>query len=183
MEIEKLGFRDVSMMDGERVQSSLNLNQGHTEESDADANVVFLTDKRVIHLSTNGPSREAVFMSLRDISTVEVTAERRGGYAGYVWGGLAVVVALLLWFVWDNPPWSYLASMVVVAMGVYLVFDHLQSTNMMTATFRTGSNQLRLTFKNADQSGEVYSFINHVFQLKDEVVGRDTGQIFRFTHH
>ena len=78
MEIEKLGFSDVTLMVGERIDSGLNLQNGVGQVSDGDPDVILLTDKRVIHLQARGRRRSAAFVSLQDVESVEITSEREG---------------------------------------------------------------------------------------------------------
>ena len=164
MELEKLGFGDVTMMDGERIVATLNLRDGPGDGTDA----IMLTDKRLIHLVEKGRNREAALVSLQDVSAVEINSERRGGYSGFIWGALALVAALLVWRVWDNPALSFLAALGVALMGVYLVVDQLLSPNTLRAVFRAGSHQLELSVDNAHESGDVYAFANRLFELKGE---------------
>ena len=84
MELEELGFGDVGLIDGERIDSTLDLRDGAVEEGAPAPEVVVLTDRRVIHLSANGRRRSAMFVSLKDVEAVEIASERTG-YGGFIW--------------------------------------------------------------------------------------------------
>jgi hypothetical protein len=168
--MEKLGIRDVTLMDGERIEASLNLGDGRPDLSSRDTDALLLTDRRIIHLHAKSPGRKAVFASLQDINAAEIRTESNG-YSGYVWGGLAFVVAALLWQVWDQPLVSPLAAAAVAMMGVYLIVDHKLSPPRMRATFQAGSATLECEV-NDRASEEIYPFVNRLFHLKEERDGR-----------
>ena len=164
-EIDEVKFRDLALMDGESVDSTLNFGNGRGDGEAAGADVIVLTDKRVIQIGSNGRSHNVTFVSLKDVDTVEVTKHKKG-YSGYVWGALAVVVAIGVWQVWDSPTWSPLAALAVLFMGIYLAVDHVISPGATQATFRAGASVLQYGIGKDEQSAEAYAFINRLFQLK-----------------
>ena len=165
MEIASPGFGDVQLMEGERIDSSLTLAIGRSED-DESPEVLLLTGSRVIHLVGRGSKRTAVFASVDDISTVEISSERTG-FGVYVWAGLSFIVALLLWRVIDNPIGSVASAIIVAVMGVYLIVDHLMSAGTSVATFRTSATEFKVELKGEGDSYEnVYHFINRVFSMK-----------------
>ena len=180
MELEKLGLDDFGLIDGERVDTALNLREGQEGEDAAAPNVVLLTDRRVIHLNVNGRTRKAVFASLQDVEAVEIAGERRG-YGGFIWAGMAFVVAIMLWRVWDHPVGSFLAAVAVAMMGVYLIVDHLLTPGVTSATFKAGSSQLRFGIDGPQASAEVYAFVNRLFELKGSGNAHDAFGRRRFT--
>ena len=165
MDLEELGFSDMNLSEGEHLHSTLNLENGESA-ADGYSDVILLTSKRVIHLNANGKRREAVFLSLSDIDSVEVASERRG-YGAFVWGGLAFFVAIMLWNIWDHQVGRVLGAAGVASMGVYLIMDHLLSPPKVHASFRTGSSLVRFGLKSAQASKDIYAFVNQLFQLKD----------------
>lgn len=166
MEIAELGLRDVSLMEGERIDSALNLSDGSGEVSAADRNMILLTDRRVIRLEQGWRRRKAAYVSLQDIDAVEVTRDR--GYSPFVWGALALIVAVSIWQVWDHAVGSVVGPVVVVLMGAYLVADHWLSPGRLKAIFRAGSAQLSCGIGIDDTSSDVQSFVNRLFQVKAE---------------
>ena len=112
VDIEKLGFVDFSLIDGEQIDTALDLTNGPGAKNDTAPNVILLTNKRVIHLNANGRTHEVVFASLQDMDAVEIATERHG-YRGFIWGGMAFVVAFFLWQVWAHPLGSIIAAAVV----------------------------------------------------------------------
>ena len=172
VDLNELGFGDLSLMDGERIDSAINLGDGEKGVPSRYPELVLLTDQRVIHLNANGRSRKAVFVSLRDIDAVEVEAKRQSGYGALVWGVLAFFVAIAVWRVWGNPWGSALGAIAVALMGVYLVVDRLTSSDTMRAAFRAGSSQI-LCSPNGDEAlRETYALVNRLHQLRAEG-GRD----------
>ena len=165
MEIARHGFDDVQLMEGERIDSSITLALGG--EKDESPEVLLLTDSRVIHLNGTGKRRTAVFASVDDISTVEISSER-GGLGVYVWSALAFIVALLLWRVIDHPIGSVAAAVLVALMGVYLIADHLMSAGTSVATFKTSASEFKVELRGeGDTQENVYYFINRLFQMKE----------------
>ena len=165
MEIARHGFDDVQLMEGERIDSSITLALGG-DEDDESPEVLLLTDSRVIHLNGTGKRRTAVFASVDDINTVEISSER-SGKGVYVWSALSFIVALLLWGVIKNPIGSAASAIIVALMGVYLIVDHLMSAGTSMATFKTSASQFKVELKGEGDSYEnVYLFINRLFRMK-----------------
>jgi hypothetical protein len=164
VEIARHGFDDVQLMEGEHVDSYITLAEGSGDKEGPE--VLLLTDSRVIHLNGKGSRRTAVFASVDDISTVEISSER-GGFSVYVWSALSFIVALLLWRVIDNPIGSVASASIVAVMGVYLIADHLMSAGTSVATFKTSASQFKVELKGEGDSYEnVYLFINRLFRMK-----------------
>ncbi len=164
MEIARHGFDDVQLIEGEHVDSYLTLADSSGDNESPE--VLLLTDSRVIHLNGTGKRRTAVFASVDDISTVEISSER-AGLGVYVWSGLSFIVALLLWRVINNPIGSVASAIIVALMGVYLIADHLMSAGTSVATFKTSASQFKVVLKGEGGSYEnVYLFINRLFLMK-----------------
>lgn len=164
MGLEEYGFKDVSLMEGEHVDSALRLGDGRGA---ADTEVMLLTDRRVIHLQGNGRHQKAVFASIQEIEAVEITQEREGK-GTFIWAALAFVVAVFLYFIIDHPIVRVIAAVVLALMGVYLIADQLMFPGSPLVIFKTGSSQLRCPLRGNHASDEVYPLINRLFQLKEE---------------
>ena len=167
MDIEKTRFGDVAMMDGESVDCALNLRDGLVENPSEGGDLILLTDRRVIHLSANGKDRKVVYVPLQEVSAAEVATES-SGFGGYIWGGLAFVIAALIWRVWDNPFWSVAAAVGLVLMGVYLILDQVYSPQGVRAVFRAGTSEIKCDVGSANASKDLHTFVNRLFQLKGD---------------
>ena len=157
------------LLDGERVDSTLNLEEV-ARQSELEAvsdDVVLLTDQRLIQLSSGARRSTTTFVSLGDIDAVEIARERQG-FGGYVWGGLAILAALLLLLIWDQPVGSVVGAIVVVLMGVYLIVDQVLTPGRAVANFRVGGSILQCVIAGEVGQKEVHGFVNRLFQLKGE---------------
>ena len=172
MELEELGFGDVGLIDGERIDSTLDLRDGAVEEGAPAPEVVVLTDRRVIHLSANGRRRSAMFVSLKDVEAVEIASERTG-YGGFIWGALALLVAVMLYLTWDEPVWSLLAAVAVALLGAYLVVDQMLTPATVRASFKAGASELKCGLHGPDASRGAHTFVNRLFELKAAEAGGD----------
>ena len=168
VELERFGFADVSLIEGERIDSALDLSKDGSRESVNSPEVMLLTDRRVIHLHGSGKRRNASFASIQDINGVELTVERQGTGA-FIWAGLAFVVAILLYFALkDHSVWRVVAPITVALMGAYLIVDQRVDSGAPVVTFKAGSSQLQCTLQNDGASSDVYTFINRLYQLKED---------------
>lgn len=167
VELDQHGFRDVSLIEGERIDSILNLNEDGSGDSDGHPEVMLLTDRRVIHLHGNGNRRKALFASIQDMDAVEIAREQQGQGA-FIWAGLALMVAILLYIVIGHDVIRIASAIIVALMGVYLIVDQFMSPGKPMLIFKTGSSELRFDLKGDSVSSEVYTFINRLFQLRDE---------------
>lgn len=167
MELEQFGFKDISLMNGERVDSSLRLAADGAGDSSIEPEVLLLTDRRVIHLQGNGKRRRAIFASIGNINAVEVSVAKDGN-GTYVWAALALVVAVLLFIVIDNTIGRIVGPLVVALMGIYLIVDQRLSPGRPMLTFKAGSSELRVELKSEQASSDIYAFINRLFQLKEQ---------------
>ena len=168
VDIEKTGFGDVSLMDGETIDSAISLTAGLNGDYARDPDVILLTDKRIIRLTAEGRRHNAVFVALQNIDAVEITTQREG-YGAFLWGGLSFFVAIMLWKVWDHPLGSGLAAAAVALMGVYLVLDRIFSPGTVQASFKAGSSQVMCGLKSDQASRDIYPFVSRLYQLKSRV--------------
>ena len=159
MNLDQFGHADISLMDGERIDSSLDLSPGDN------AGVVLLTDQRVIHVRGNGKRRNAVFASIQDVDAVEVTFEQEG-YGALVWAALGLFVAVLLYLGIDNSAYRIVAPAVVAAMSVYLIVDRLTTPGRPLVIFKAGASQVRCDLEGDPTASEIYPFINRLYELK-----------------
>ena len=176
MQMDKTAPTEIALMEGERIDARLELRDGLAEPDDG--TYMVLTDRRLIHMHGDGRRGGVSFVALQDVTAIDVRSERETGLGGYVWGTLALIVAVLLWRTWEEPLWSAVAGLAVAAMGVYLVVDRRLTPPGVLAVFRAGSDVLRFKSNRADAAPDIYGFVNRLFQLKDE--GGEGGRPRRF---
>lgn len=166
MELEKLGVKDITLMEGERIESALALDDNGGQDSSGTPEMVLLTDRRIIHLRGNGRSRKTVFASVQDVDLVELKLQRE--ISGYIWGAVAILVAIILSQVINNTVGSVAAGVIVGLMGLYLIVDQLTTAGNMVAVIRVGASQFRLNLQGEQVSSELKALIDRLFQLKYE---------------
>ena len=158
LELEQFGFTDVSLMDGEHIDSALEL-AGNPE-------VIVLTDRRIIHIRGDHRCRRAEFASIQDIDAVELGVEEEG-HGAFIWAALAFIVAVPLYFVIDHSVGRVAAPLAAALLGVYLIADRQLAPGTPTVVFKAGSSQLRCDLRNQGSPHDVYDFINRLFEIKD----------------
>lgn len=166
VELDKLGVKDITLMEGEHIESALALDSNGGQDSSGNPEVVLLTDRRIIHVRSNGRSRKTVFASVQDVDLVELKLHRE--ISGYIWGAVAILVAIILSQVINNTVGSVAAGVIVGLMGLYLIVDQLTMSGNMVAVFRVGSSQFKLNLQSEQVSAELRAFIDRLFQLKYE---------------
>lgn len=158
--------RGIALMDGEEVEAVLDLQDGLAEAPSADAEQVVLTDRRVIYIRGNGARRRSTFAAVQDVRSVEVSVQPE--VSAFIWGGIALVVALVLWRTVDHPVGSVVSAVVVALMGVYLVVDQLLAPSVARVVFRLSGSEVRCDLKGEGAMADVYPFINRLFQVKGD---------------
>ena len=160
-------LREVKLMEGETLDSALNVAEGSDGAPADGPGVVLLTDMRVIQFISTGRRKDTTFMALQNVETVEIT-RRRQGFGAYLWSGLALLVALLVWQAWSEATWSLPAALAVAFMGVYLAVDRLLSSGPAQATFRAGLSEMQCPITDGLTTEQVNQFVNRLFELKAE---------------
>lgn len=163
MELDQFGFGDIRLIEGERIDSALDLSGG--DGSPDGPSVLLLTDTRVMHLRGRGKGHKALFASVQDVTAVEIVTQSEGRGA-YVWAALAFVLAFLLLLVLDNLVFRYLGAAAAALMGIYLVVDRLTTPGKARVIFKIGASELRCDLDSEYAPTEVHTFINRLFQLK-----------------
>ena len=176
-QLDESDLGPLTLMDGERLHTVLHLKNGLTDGPVVHPDALLLTDRRVVHLHSNGRRSKAEFASINDVATVNVSVERQG-YGPFLWAILAVIAAVFLWSLIDNPIGSYAASIAVALLGVYLVADRLAQPKTALVTFDLPSAQLQSPLKGDRAMSDVYIFIARLYQLKD----RPDQQTSRHSH-
>ena len=192
-------FEGFAFLDGERVETALDLlrepedpqggdagaeprrrlRKRKKSSSNANTNLLVLTDRRIIHLVDNPRERESVFVSLSDVSAVRVEAQRPGRAAGFVWGGISILAAALLWAVWDRPVLDAVAAGVVALMGLYIVWDYITAPHAVQMIISAGSSQMAMGVHESISTQRMNGFANSVFEAKSNVHYRGVGESTR----
>ena len=183
MDFGETAFDGLAFMDGERVETTLNL-LGETEypkdgdvskaprrkwrknPADAHTNLLVLTDRRLIHLVYNASERKSAFVSLSAVSAVRMDARRPGRAAGFVWGGISLLTAALLWAVWDQPVLDVVAAGVVALMGLYIMLDYVMAPHAVQMTISAGLSQMTMGVHGSISTQRMNDFANRVFEAK-----------------
>lgn len=162
-----------SFLDGEQIESTISLNGARAKER---SDTLVLTDRRLIHLGEAGRSRTASFVSIADVTSVEVTSTRRRSLVGLAWAAAALLVATAVWSMWDNRILSALAAAALAGMGVYLAVDRLWGHDSVQATFRSAQEQIGISIEDAggEAGAQIDTLTTRLFELKDasETVAR-----------
>ena len=167
MKIEQFGFNDVRLIEGEHIDTALNLSKEGISKPKDNPEAILLTNRRIIHLDGSGKKIKGVFASIRDIDGVELTMEKEGNTA-FFWAGLAFVSSILLLFAIDHSVGRISAAMIVALIGIYLIIDQRTALGKRVLIFKAGSSQIRCTLQSNIVSSGIYTFINRLYQLKDE---------------
>ena len=165
MELDEFGFSDIRLMEGERIDSALTLRDGGGRGPAGGPEVMLLTDKRIIHLHGTGKRQKAIFVSIQDVDTVEVSTQREGN-GSFIWAALAFVVAILIYYAVDHSVGRIAAAGIVALMGVYLIADRLLDPGKPLVILKARSTQFWCSLNDSTTRGDVYPFINRLFHLK-----------------
>ena len=183
LDFGETAFDGLAFMDGEQVETTLNL-LGETEypkdgdvskaprrkwgknPADAHTNLLVLTDRRLLHLVYNASERKSAFVSLSAVSAVRMDARRPGRSAGYVWGGISLLTAALLWAVWDQPVLDVVAAGVVALMGLYIMLDYVMAPHAVRMTISAGLSQMTMGVHGSISTQRMNDFANRVFEAK-----------------
>lgn len=177
MDLEKFGTAEIGLVDGESVDSAVDLKSGRGGASDRSPNVMLLTNKRVIHAKGSGERRETTVVCLEKIDSVEISRERKG-YGGYVWGAVAFLVAIGIYSIWDHSVGRVAGSLALAAMGVYLIVDHLLTFGGVKATFRAGSSVVECALRGPDSVREMQVLVDSLFRLKGAAEAEPPRRVF-----
>ncbi len=155
----------ISLIQGESVDSTIYLNG--VIGSDGSGTLV-LTDRRLIHVGAAGRSRTASFVSIDDVTSVEVTSTRRRSLIGLAWAAAALLVAAIVWSTWDHMVFSSVAAAVLAGMGIYLAIDRLWGHDSVRATFHSAEEQIGISVKDAggEADAQIKTLANRLFELK-----------------
>ena len=157
---------DISLIEGEQVDSTISLNGVRGKER---SDTLVLTDRRLIHVGAAGRSRTASFVSIDDVTSVEVTSTRRRSLTGLAWAAAALLIATVVWSMWDHAIFSPLAGAVLAGMGIYLAVDRLWGHDSVQATFRSAQEQIGISIDDAggEAGAQIDTLTTRLFELKD----------------
>ena len=112
--LSQSGIDNLILLDGQRVEISLDLTEGSSDSPDPD--VLLLTDRRLMHLNGGPKNRKASMVSVQDVLITEVMTEKEG-ISAFIWAALAFFVGFMLWRVVDHPLGSAAAGIVLGLMA------------------------------------------------------------------
>ena len=158
----------ISLIEGERVDSTISLDGMRGKDRSA---TLVLTDRRLIHIGANGRSRTASYVSIADVTSVEVMNKRRRSLAGLAWAAAALLVAAAVWSILDHAVFSPIAGIVLAAMGTYLAVDRLLGYDSVRATFRSTQEQIGISVEDAggEASAQIDTLTARLFEMKNSV--------------
>ena len=156
----------ISLIEGESVDSAISLDGMRGKDR---SSTLVLTDRRLIHIGTAGRNRTASFLSITDVTSVEVMNIRRRSLTGLAWAVAALLVASIVWSIWDHAIFSPLAAAVLAGMGIYLAVDRLWGYDSVTATFSSAQEQIGISIEDAggETSAQFHTLATRLFELKD----------------
>ena len=157
LDLTQFGLTDVGLMDGERVDTVLDLASPRE--------VVLLTPTRLVHVRGNGRRRKAEFALVDNVDSVETGFESEGNGV-YGWAAAAFVIAVLLYFMIEHAVLQIAAPVLVALLGVYLIADHKITPGCPVIVFKAGAAQLRCELSRKHDANEVSGFINRLFEIK-----------------
>ena len=133
------------------------------------SDTLVLTDRRLIHVGAAGRSRTASFVSINDVTSVEVTNTRRRSLTGLAWAAAALLVAAIVSSIWDHAIFSPLVAAVLVGMGIYLAVDRLWGHDSVRATFRSAQEEIGVSIDDGggDADAQINGLANRLFELRD----------------
>ena len=156
----------VELLEGERVDLAIDMTSGDGNRSSKTPDRLLLTSSRIIRLSGSGRGRHTDITSVDDVDSVQITAVREG-IGAYVWAGLAVVLSVILYATIDHAIGRVAAPLIVFAMGVYLVVNHLLESGKPTVVFRSGHSEIRWVFDARDDVDDVHRFVARLYEIKE----------------
>ena len=159
---EAYGLHESVLMGGEYTESSLDLNK----EGEKPRNILIVTNRRLIQIGEVSRQGSMSFIAIRDVNSAIIQPEHRG-YRGYIWGALSLFIAAILWTNWNQPIGSVVLPIIVVAMGIYLVLDHILSARNLVVSFHSGSYSITGKVGEHISSENLTAFVNRIFELKE----------------
>jgi hypothetical protein len=169
IQLSQFGFEDLSLLDGEHVEMSLDLTDGSLEATDQE--VLVLTDRRLLHLGGSRRNRMVSMAAVPDIGMMQMTNEKEGA-GPFIWAALAFFVGIMLWQVVDHAVGGPAAGIVLLLMGLYIIYDRLTSPGKNILVFKSGVGEIRVEVRNEDVWSEIDSLAHKLFRLKDEGASR-----------
>ena len=85
------------------------------------------------------------------------------------WAAAALLVATVVWSMWDHAILSSLAAAVLAGMGLYLAVDRLWGHDSVQATFRSAQEQIGISIDDAggEADAQIDTLTTRLFELKD----------------
>ncbi len=171
MEKECLEIEGLSLLEGERLDMTLNYQNGvsrYLPEKGEDA--LILTNKRVIQVAGGRRSKEATFAALKQIQSISVKRSSKK-ISTLIWGVLGALGGLAMYKVlqssFENTTVSAVLGIVGSVLGAILIIDYVFSQDQAVVTLHLGDAQIQARVRGEDGAINAYTFINRVFEMNE----------------
>ena len=168
MNLERWGFRDLMLAEGEEAALTLGQHHGLSETPHSDSELVLLTTRRVFYLTRSGMGHQILVANLEDADVLQVSSAGRNlttlmiGVAGLLGGVLG----------WTLLPETFsLAQWVsgaLAAIGTLLLLLFLIMPEQGSLVFKTGATEIRMEFRTRRASRQASTLVNRFFALKED---------------
>ena len=165
MSLADYGCPDIELLDGETVGRAIRGPTQRSRTSGRPEGSLLLTSRRLIHIAGSGHGAQVTMATIGDVDAVEITSISEG-YSAFVWAGLSVVLAVVLYGSIDNALAKVIVPLLVLAMGGFLVVNRLFFTGGPAVVFRTGGSTITWRFETEEESLTVRDFIDELYRVK-----------------
>ena len=153
-------------MDGERIERAMRVSVQRSRTGTQEREeTMLLTNSRIIHVTGDAGRAETVIASVDDVDSVFVGAFDQG-YSAFVWAALSVALSGSLYGLLEHEIVRMVASLLVLAMGAYLLINRLFFAGDQVATFRIGATEIEWHFEGEEMEAEVREFVRDLFAVK-----------------
>ena len=153
------------LMDGERIEREMRSSTQRSRSGARRDETLLLTNSRIIYVAGEGGRVETFIASVDDVDSVHVGAVNQG-YGAFLWAALAVALSGALYGLLEQETVRIAASLLVLAMGAYLLISRLFFAGRQVATFRIGSAEIEWHFDGDEMESEAREFIRDLYAVK-----------------
>ena len=153
-------------MDGERIERAMRVSVQRSRTGTQEREeTMLLTNSRIIHVTGESGRAETFIASVDDVDSVRV-GEFDQGYSAFVWAALSVALSGALYGLLEQETVRIIASLLVLAMGAYLLISRIFFSGERVAEFRIGAVEIEWHFEGDEQEAEVREFVRDLFAIK-----------------
>lgn len=173
--------RGVELLPGERVRAYLDPEDGTVEEPTSRGRLLVATDRRIISISEDGPTRVVQMFAPGTVSAVSVRNDARRGLSWKQWaallaGGVAAYFILAYWLVDRVPevviPVVNLHAMAAVLMVLIVLLGWIIWRSLTDAgggVLRMDGWNWSIEIPSTANSDELIAFAGVVLELREEM--------------